>query len=125
MRSYKCNQVIRPKKLVFFGLINIHWYRASQLKIQLPLGVNNLNNSKIIIPIIIIILGGEETSFEWTLPAPDEDSRYGLATLTLTDVQTDVTYTCKVQIDEKWLSYTVNVDVFGMFSKFDLNFRPL
>ena len=65
------------------------------------------------------LVGGEESNYEWKSDSGD-GNKNGVTKLTLTNVQKDATYTCKVHIDGTWNSKTVSVDRFGKFTIYSL-----
>ena len=66
---------------------------------------------------IISFLGGDITdtdSYDW-VETVEDGKKSGITTITLSNVQSDATYTCKVEIDGKEEEKEVSVDMFGEF----------
>ena len=65
---------------------------------------------------IVSFLGGDitETDYDWN-PTEKDGEKSGITTITLSNVQSDATYTCKVEIDGKEEEKEVSVDMFGEF----------
>ncbi|KAL5251009.1 hypothetical protein ACHWQZ_G016668 [Mnemiopsis leidyi] len=57
--------------------------------------------------------GVKVTVFEWTEDTQGETKK-GVTTLEVTNVQQDTQYTCKIKIDENWESKIISVDVFEL-----------